>query len=88
MRDINEIMPKIPNMKWGALTNVRPTPSKVTEMDKIFPTNGKWHTVFEEENSVFIWKTDLEKRSKIMVIVITQLHTTFMVLLAIVPFFL
>ncbi len=54
MRDINEIMPKIPNMKWGALTNVRPTPSKVTEMDKIFPTNGKWHTVFEEENSVFI----------------------------------
>ena len=63
LRDINEIMPKIPNMKWGALTNVRPTPSKVTEMDKIFPTNGKWHTVFEEENSVFIdgkriWKKD------------------------------
>ena len=50
-------------MKWGALTNVRPTPNKVTEMDKIFPTNGKWHTVFEEENSVFIdgkriWKKD------------------------------
>ena len=61
-------MPKIPNMKWGALMNVRPTPTKVTEMDKIFPTNGKWHTVFEEENSVFIdgkrvWKKNPESWS-------------------------
>ncbi|MDI1494886.1 MAG: hypothetical protein K8823_192 [Cenarchaeum symbiont of Oopsacas minuta] len=47
-------MPKIPNMKWGAITNTRPTHDKITEMDRIFPTNGKWHTVFEEENSVFI----------------------------------
>ena len=45
------------------------------------------HGIRRRKFRVYRWKTDLEKRSKIMVIVITQLHTTFMVLLAIVPFF-
>ncbi len=63
MRDINEIMPKIPNMKWGALMNRSPTNEKVGVMDKIFPPNGKWHTVFEEKDQVHIdgtriWKKD------------------------------
>lgn len=65
MRDINEIMPKIPNMRWGALLNTIPTNKKVKEMNKIFPDNGKWHTVFEEEDKVFIdgirvWKKNPE----------------------------
>jgi len=68
MRDINEIMPKIDNMKWGALTNVFPTKDKVKEMDKLFPHDGKWHTVFEEPKQVFvdgmrIWKKDAERLS-------------------------
>jgi len=25
MKDINDIMPKVPNMKWGALMNKPPT---------------------------------------------------------------
>ncbi len=54
MRDINEIMPKIPNMKWGALTNKYPTNTKSEYMNKIFPSNGKWHTVFEEKDQVFV----------------------------------
>jgi hypothetical protein len=63
MRNINEIMPKIPNMRWGALLNREPTNKKIQQMDKIFPHNGKWHTVFEEEEQVFvdgvrIWKKD------------------------------
>ena len=63
MRNINEIMPKIPNMRWGALLNREPTIEKIQQMDKIFPHNGKWHTVFEEEEQVFvdgvrIWKKD------------------------------
>ena len=63
MKDINEIMPKIPNMKWGALMNKYPTNKKVDEMNKIFPSNGKWHTVFEEKDQVHIdgrrvWKKD------------------------------
>ena len=68
MRDINEMMPKVPNMKWGALTNVFPTNDKIKEMDKLFPHDGKWHTVFEEPEQVFvdgvrIWKKDAERLS-------------------------
>lgn len=65
MKDINDIMPKIPNMKWGALMNRPPTNEKVDEMNKIFPHNGKWHTVFEEKDQMFIdgkriWKKELD----------------------------
>jgi hypothetical protein len=68
MRDINEIMPKVPNMKWGALTNAFPTNDKIKEMDKLFPHDGRWHTVFEEPEQVFvdgvrIWKKDPTKLS-------------------------
>ena len=49
MTDINDVMPKIPSMKWGALMNRAPTNNKVKELNKIFPDNGKWHTVFEEK---------------------------------------
>jgi hypothetical protein len=63
MRDINEIMPKIPHMRWGALMNKTPTSKKVKEMNRIFPHDGRWHTVFEEEEQVFvdgmrIWKKE------------------------------
>ncbi len=64
VKDINEIMPQIPNMRWGALLNKYPTNDKVQQMNKIFPHNGKWHTVFEEEDQAFvdgirIWKKDM-----------------------------
>ncbi len=63
MKDINSIMPKIPNMKWGALMNKSPTDEKIDHRNKIFPPNGKWHTVFEEKDQVHIdgkrvWKKD------------------------------
>lgn len=66
MKDINDIMPKIPNMKWGALLNKPPTNDKVHEMNKMFPHNGKWHTVFEEKDQVIVdgkrvWKKDPRK---------------------------
>ncbi len=54
MRDINDIMPKIPNMRWGALMNKRPTNDRIMEMNKIFPDNGNWHTVFEERDHITI----------------------------------
>jgi len=65
MKDINETMPKIPNMRWGALLNKYPTNDKVKQMNKIFPHNGKWHTVFEEQDQIFvdgvrIWKKDMD----------------------------
>ena len=63
MTDINDVMPKIPHMKWGALMNRAPTSNKVKELNKIFPHNGKWHTVFEETDHAYIdgklvWKKD------------------------------
>ena len=63
MKDINDIMPKIPAMRWGALLNKAPTNKRIEEMNNIFPDNGKWHTVFEEDDHVYIdgkriWKKD------------------------------
>jgi len=63
MKDINDIMPKIPDMRWGALLNKAPTNKRIEEMNNIFPDNGKWHTVFEEDDLVYIdgkriWKKD------------------------------
>ena len=63
MTDINKVMPKIPHMKWGALMNKPPTNNKVKELNKIFPHNRKWHTIFEEKDHAYIdgkivWKKD------------------------------
>ena len=43
--------------------NKAPTNDKVEELNKIFPANGKWHTVFEEKDHTYIdgnliWKKD------------------------------
>ena len=62
MKDINDIMPKIPNMRWGALMNKAPTSKKVEEMNKIFPDNGKWHTVFEEKEKITIDGKEIRKK--------------------------
>ena len=63
MRDINDVLPRAPSMKWGALMNKFPTPRRVAEMDRVFPGDGRWHTVFEERDQVHIdgrrvWKKD------------------------------
>lgn len=63
MRDINDIMPKVPNMRWGALMNKAPTSDKVEEMNKIFPDNGKWHTVFEEQDQVTVDGKEIRKKN-------------------------
>ena len=63
MRDINDIMPKVGNMKWGALTNRPPTRKRIIDMDRIFPHNGKWHTVFEHGDTVSIDGRHVRKKS-------------------------
>ena len=35
MKDINDIMPKVPNMRWGALMNKPPTNKKFEEKNSI-----------------------------------------------------
>ena len=64
MKDINEIMPKIPNMKWGALLNKKPTSQKVNELNKLLHHNGKWHTVIEEKNTSYIDGIPIFKKDK------------------------
>ncbi len=63
MRDINDIMPKIPDMKWGAVTNMYPTNAKIKMMNEIFPPNGRWHTVLEEQNQVHIDGKTIRRRT-------------------------
>ena len=63
MKDINDIMPKVPNMRWGALMNKAPTSDKVEEMNKIFPNNGKWHTVFEEQDEITVDGKEIRKKN-------------------------
>ena len=62
-----KILPKVPNMRWGALMNKAPTNNKVNDLNKIFPHNGKWHTVFEEKDHTYIdGKNHLEKRQRVL----------------------
>ncbi len=49
---LNEAMPKIPAMKWGALTNMFPTNAKIEEMNRLLPHDKRWHLLFEEKNQV------------------------------------
>jgi|TARA_B100000959_G_scaffold272622_1_gene322180 hypothetical protein len=64
MKDINEIMPKIPNMKWGALLNKKPSSKKIDDLNNLFPHNGKWHTVFEEKDVAYIDGVRVFKKDK------------------------
>jgi len=66
MRDINNLMPKIPGMKWGVLTNAYPTIDKINEINRTIAHDGKWHTIFEEADQIHvdgkrIWKKKLEQ---------------------------
>jgi hypothetical protein len=63
MKDINDILPKIPNMKWGALTNVYPTNAKINELNKFLPHDGKWHTVLESKEMVDVDGITIRRKS-------------------------
>jgi len=49
---LNKIMPKVPAMKWGALTNMYPTNAKIEEMNRLLPHDRNWHLLFEEKDQV------------------------------------
>lgn len=64
MRDINDIMPKIPDMKWGALLNKHPTNKKIRELDRMLPHDKRWHTVFDFQDHVYVDDIRVEKEDK------------------------
>ena len=49
---LNQIMPKIPSMRWGALTNIHLTNAKIEQMNRLLPHDKKWHLLFEEKVQV------------------------------------
>ncbi len=61
-RDINDIMPKVKNMRWGALMNRPPTSRRVNDMNRIFPHNGRWHTVFDVDDSVIVDGVEIRRK--------------------------
>jgi hypothetical protein len=52
VNSLNKILPKIPTMRWGALTNISPTNAKIEEMNRLLPHDKKWHLLFEEKNQI------------------------------------
>lgn len=61
-RDINDIMPKVKNMRWGALMNRPPTSRRVQDMNRMFPHNGRWHTVFDVDDSVIVDGVEVRRK--------------------------
>lgn len=54
MRDINDIMPKIEGMRWGAVLNHIPSSRRILEMDRAFKNDHKWHSVLEDKDAVIV----------------------------------
>ncbi|NIP62810.1 MAG: hypothetical protein GWN01_12910 [Nitrosopumilaceae archaeon] len=49
---LNELMPKVPKMRWGALTNAYPTNAKLNELNRLLPHDKRWHLFEEGKNFV------------------------------------
>jgi len=64
MKDLNDILPKIPNMKWGALTNMPPTNSTIKELNKLLPNDGRWHSILGSKDSVDVDGITIRKHTK------------------------
>lgn len=62
MRDINDFMPQVPNMRWGVLTNQILNNAKLRYLKRIMPVDRRWHTLFEDENATYF--DDIEIRKK------------------------
>lgn len=56
-------MPKWPNMRWGAVTNMQPTMANLKYLAKIMPSDQKWHTLFAEPDAVHIDNHTIRKKT-------------------------
>ena len=47
MKDINDILPRFPGMRWGALLNWVPEDAEIDQLLKTspFPDDARWHTI-------------------------------------------
>lgn len=58
------MMPKIPNMRWGALTNFIPTNQNLKLLNRMLPHDKKWHTVIDSGKSVIVDDVPIVKKSR------------------------
>ena len=63
MRDINDLMPKVPNMRWGALMNWAPEHAELKQLDKLMPNDKKWHTIFRDDSETIFDNRVIRNRS-------------------------
>jgi hypothetical protein len=65
MRDINDILPKLPkNARWAALLNYWPDRSHLRDLDRMLPHDHKWHTVFHTPDSTIVDNIPIVKKKK------------------------
>ncbi len=55
-RDINDVLPRVPGMQWGAVMNWLPTNREAIEIVKRspFPSDGRWHSAFRQGKDMII----------------------------------
>lgn len=63
VKRLNNAMPKVPNMRWGALTNMYPTNAKIEEMNRLLPHDSKWHMLYEEEDQVNVDGVQIRRKN-------------------------
>jgi hypothetical protein len=64
LKDINELMPKIPGMRWGAIINFWPTSPKLKMLAQTLPHDKRWHTVFETQDCIIVDDIPIVKKTK------------------------
>lgn len=62
LKDINDYMPKIPGLRWGAVTNLKPTNTNLEMLNTMMPHDKKWHTIFETPDFIHVDKVPIKKK--------------------------
>lgn len=63
MKDVNDFMPKIPGMRWGALLNYEPGNAEIKKLNQMMPDDSKWHTIFHQDGETNVDGRVIRNRS-------------------------
>lgn len=63
MKDINDVMPRIPGMSWGAVTNLSPKIQNIKMLDQMLKHDNKWHMVIDTPNSTIVDHVPVVKKN-------------------------
>lgn len=54
MRDINKLLPKLPKNSYATISNFPLSQAEIKETSKMFRFDSKWHTLYNEKDSITI----------------------------------